>query len=344
MHWLITGHTGFKGAWLILMLESAGHTVSGLSLDPLPESLFTRGRLHEFLQHDFRQDIRDFEAVHSIMRAVQPDVVIHMAAQPLVRASYGIPRETIETNVIGTMNVMEAVRDTGSVRGQVIVTTDKVYRNTGQESGYTESDSLGGRDPYSASKAAADIIAQSLTASLDGPPTAIVRAGNVIGGGDVSEDRLLPDLLRAFEVGAPAVIRHPEAVRPWQHVLDCLTGYLTVMDALVEGSGRGEWNFGPGRQGFVRVDAVADLAADAWNRLSGTGGASWETTDGTHPHEAAVLALDASKAESELRWRNKLPVSAAVDWTVDWTVRVNAGHDPRAVALEQISAFAALGA
>ena len=190
----------------------------------------------------------------------------------------------------------------------------------------------------------ADIVAQSLTASFNGPPTAIVRAGNVIGGGDISEDRLLPDLLRAFEVGAPAFIRYPEAVRPWQHVLDCLTGYLTVMEALVEGSGHGEWNFGPGRQGFVTVGAVADLAADAWNRLSGTSRASWETTEGTHPHEAAVLALDASKAERELQWRNELPVSEAVNWTVDWSVRVNAGHDPRAVAKEQISDFAALGA
>lgn len=344
MHWLITGHTGFKGAWLTLMLHSRGHTVSGLALDPVPQSLFERGRLNELMAHDIRGDIRDFNGVRSALRDIQPDAVIHMAAQPLVRASYEIPRETVETNVIGTMNVMEAVRYTDSVQAQVIVTTDKVYRNTGQESGYVETDSLGGHDPYSASKAAADIVAQSWTASFDGPATAIVRAGNVIGGGDVSEDRLLPDLLRAFEAGSPAIIRYPEATRPWQHVLDCLAGYLSVTDALLGGTGRGEWNFGPGRQGFVTVGAVADLAVEAWNRSTDAGEAGWESAGGVHPHEAAVLALDASKAESELGWRNTLPVREAIDWTVDWSMQVNAGRDPRDMSLEQILAFSALSA
>lgn len=344
MRFLITGHTGFKGAWLSLMLAEQGHVVSGIALDPVPDALFTRARVREGLAHDIRQDIRDYEDLRIAVHSVNPDVVIHMAAQPLVRASYEIPRETVETNVIGTMNVMDAVRSLSGVQAQVIVTTDKVYRNVGQEAGYIESDALGGHDPYSASKAAADLIAQSWVASFAGPPTAIVRAGNVIGGGDVSADRLLPDLLRAFASETPAVIRYPSAIRPWQHVLDCLAGYLTVVQALLSGSGQGSWNFGPGAQGFVTVGEVADLAASTWKRLAATESGAWSAPEGEHLHEAGILALDATKAERELSWRNQLPVSEAIDWTVDWAVRVNAGEDPRVVCLEQIHDFTALKA
>ena len=340
MRFLITGHTGFKGAWLSLMLTEQGHQVSGIALDPVTDALFTRARVADLLEHDIRQDIRDYEGLVDAAHSVEPDVVIHMAAQPLVRASYEMPRETVETNVLGTMNVMDAVRSLPDVRAQVIVTTDKVYRNVGQEAGYIESDALGGHDPYSASKAAADLLAQSWVASFDGPPTAIVRAGNVIGGGDVSTDRLLPDLLRAFASDTPAVIRYPSAVRPWQHVLDCLSGYLAVVNALVAGSGRGEWNFGPGRQGFVTVGAIADLAASAWNAAVNDSSSAWEASESEHPHEAAVLALDASKAERELGWHNKLDVSSSISWTVDWSVRVDRGADPRDVTLDQIRAFA----
>ena len=344
MHFLITGHTGFKGAWLSLMLAEQGHQVSGIALDPVPDALFTRARMSEILAHDIRQDIRDYDGLHAALDAVSPDVVIHMAAQPLVRASYDVPRETVETNVIGTVNVMDAVRSLPSVLAQVIVTTDKVYRNVGQEAGYVESDALGGHDPYSASKAAADLLAQSWVASFDGPPTAIVRAGNVIGGGDVSVDRLLPDLLRAFASDTSAVIRYPHAVRPWQHVLDCLSGYLAVANALLAGFGRGEWNFGPGAQGFVSVGEVATRAASTWNRLTVRDSATWSAAEGEHLHEAAVLALDATKAERELGWRNQLPVGVAIDWTVDWAVRVNTGEDPRVVCLQQIYEFTALSA
>lgn len=345
MHWLITGHTGFKGAWLTLMLLERGYQVSGVALDPEPGALFGTAGLSEALEHDVRRDIRDFDGLQADIAAIAPDVVIHMAAQPLVRASYAMPRETIETNVVGTMNVMESIRVVDSVQAQVVVTTDKVYRNVGQAAGYVESDALGGHDPYSASKAAADLIAQSWVSSFDLPPTAIVRAGNVIGGGDVSEDRLLPDLVRAFAAGSPAVIRYPDAVRPWQHVLDCLAGYLAVTDALLAGFGQGEWNFGPGEQGFVTVGEVADLAAQAWDsRLAGESAerARWHTLGEGHPHEAAVLALDASKATSQLAWRNLLDVQEAVDWTVDWQVRVQSGADPRTATLDQVRAFSEL--
>ena len=342
MRFLITGHTGFKGAWLCLMLHRQGHEVSGIALDPEPAALFTIARVAEFLRQDLRQDIRDFAALRAAMASVEPDVVIHMAAQPLVRASYALPRETVETNVMGTMNLMEAVRTLDSVQAQVIVTTDKVYRNVGQSVGYSESDALGGYDPYSASKASADLIAQSWVSSFDLPPTAIVRAGNVIGGGDVSPDRLLPDLLHAFSAGVPAVIRYPEAIRPWQHVLDCLAGYLTVTNALITGSGRGEWNFGPGEQGFISVREVADLAAEEWRlaALNETAQlARWQVSDDHHPVEAGVLALNAAKARELLQWRNRLDVADAIAWTVEWHARVRSGENPQAATIDQIRAF-----
>ena len=338
MRFLITGHTGFKGAWLTLMLLERGHGVSGIALDPEPGALFTTARLSKALDHDIRRDIRDFDGLQADIADIAPDVVVHMAAQPLVRASYDLPRETIETNVVGTMNVMESVRALECVQAQVIVTTDKVYRNIGQSEGYVESDALGGHDPYSASKAAADLLAQSWVSSFELPPTAIVRAGNVIGGGDVSTDRLLPDLLTAFSDGSPAVIRYPEAIRPWQHTLDCLTGYLAVTDALLAGFGQGTWNFGPGQQGAVKVSEVAQLSADRWNQQSGTSQARWHSSSESHSHEAAVLVLDASKAESNLGWRNRLDVSDAIDWTVDWAIRAQ-NEDPRAVTEQQIRAL-----
>ena len=342
MRFLVTGHTGFKGAWLTLMLLERGHEVNGIALAPEPGALFTTAGLFESLERDVRRDIRDFEGLRADISSIAPDVVIHMAAQPLVRASYALPRETIETNVVGTMNVMEAVRELDCVQAQVIVTTDKVYRNVGQSAGYVESDALGGHDPYSASKAAADLIAQSWVSSFDLPPTAIVRAGNVIGGGDVSVDRLVPDLLRAFEAGSPAVIRYPEAIRPWQHVLDCLSGYLSVVDALLAGSGQGEWNFGPGEQGFVTVGEVADLAAHFWNSAVAGASGGWRTSESEHPHEANVLALDASKATSQLAWRNMLDVKKAIEWTVDWQASVHDGADPREVTLDQVRTFGEL--
>ena len=338
MHYLITGHTGFKGAWLTLMLTEQGHTVSGLALDPEPGALFEAAELHEFLEHDIRADIRDAAAVTHALATVQPDAVFHMAAQPLVRASYLDPRWTMETNVMGTFNVLEAVQRTPSVRAHVVVTTDKVYRNVNQVAGYTENDALGGHDPYSASKAMADLLTQSWVASFDGPRTAIARAGNVIGGGDVCKDRLLPDLLRAFSLGRPAEIRYPDAVRPWQHVLDCLNGYTMLMDALLDGSQTGgEWNFGPGPESFVTVGQIADLAAE----LSGDG-ASWTTPGGQHPHEAELLALDADKARTELGWADRLAYRDAVEWTIEWSDRRGSRSSARDASRHQLREFAAL--
>lgn len=334
MHVLVTGHTGFKGAWLTLMLKARGHEVSGLALDPHRESLFERAGLAEMLRSDVRQDIRSEKETVAAIREMAPDLLIHMAAQPLVRTSYTQPRWTIETNVLGTLSVLEAIAATPSIRAALMVTTDKVYRNVGQSVGYCEQDALGGRDPYSASKAMADILISSWSSSFAGSPIATARAGNVIGGGDVSRDRLLPDLIRAFEAGRPATIRNPDAVRPWQHVLDCLHGYLLLLERLQRGEGAGAWNFGPESASFRTVREVADRAAADWGQS-----ASWMADERDHPHEEAVLTLDATRARQELGWTDSLDFRTAVDWTIEWSARVGAGESPLAVTTDQIAAF-----
>ena len=337
MHYLVTGHTGFKGSWLTLLLRSRGHTVSGLALDPTPGALFERARLGELLAIDARVDIRDADATAQAISAASPDVVLHLAAQPLVRESYRQPRATFETNVMGTLNVIEAVERTPSVKAHVVVTTDKVYRNVDQVAGYREDAPLGGFDPYSASKAMADLMTQSWVSSFPCVPTAVARAGNVIGGGDVCEGRLLPDLVEAYATRRTPRLRYPASVRPWQHVLDCLNGYLTLADALAEGRGHGEWNFGPGRDSFVDVAHVAELVA----RLFGAADA-WAADEGDHPHEAGLLALDATRAEKELGWHNRLGFTQSVEWTVEWEKSTRAGVDPRTATERQVAAFEAL--
>jgi CDP-glucose 4,6-dehydratase len=261
-------------------------------------------------------------------------VVFHLAAQPLVRESYREPRLTFETNAMGTLNVLEAVSLVSSVRANVIITTDKVYRNVNQVEGYVESDPLGGDDPYSSSKAMADILTQSWVRSFPGVPTAIARAGNVIGGGDVSRDRLIPDLVSSFSAGVPAHLRYPKAVRPWQHVLDCVNGYVVLSDALLDGDGLGEWNFGPGPASFVSVGEVATMVAALWGQE-----ASWVTESGAHLHEANLLALDATKSQTRLGWHNRLALDRTLEWTVEWHRAALMGADARAVTERQIAEF-----
>ena len=337
MHYLITGHTGFKGAWLTLWLMQRGHQVSGIALDPEPGCLFDMADLGSSMAHDLRIDIREDAALIDAVTQLAPDVVMHLAAQPLVRESYRDPRTTIETNVMGTLNVLQAVAATSSVKAHLVVTTDKVYRNVRQIWGYRESDALGGDDPYSASKAMADILTSSWIHSFQGPPTAIARAGNVIGGGDVSRDRLLPDLLRQFAAGEAVAIRYPDAVRPWQHVLDCLNGYLTLTDAFLAGHGDGAWNFGPDVESFVPVRVIADKVASLWGE-----GATWQHVNDGEPHEAELLALDARRAQVELGWRNYLDLDASLAWTVEWMRACLSGTSPHQASLAQIEAFEAL--
>lgn len=336
MHVLVTGHTGFKGAWLSLMLTARGDSVSGLALEPAEGSVYKQARIGDLLTHDLRVDVRDPAALASAFQVVRPDVVLHLAAQPLVRESYRDPRTTYATNTMGTFNVLEAARGAGGVKAQVVVTTDKVYRNVDQIWGYRESDPLGGVDPYSASKAAADLITQSWIASNGADvPTGIARAGNVVGGGDVCPERLMVDLIGAFSSGSPVRLRYPVAVRPWQHVLDCLNGYLTLTDALLAGRLAGEaFNFGPDTSSFVQVGTVAREVADLWGP-----GCEVELDPGPHAHEAGLLALDARKAELELGWRNRLGFHETLAWTVEWEKAVRAGADARVVTSEQIERF-----
>ena len=335
MHYLVTGHTGFKGAWLTLLLQSQGHQVSGLSLDPEPGSLFEVANLEDVMLHDYRVDIRNAAATTEAIHHINPDVLIHLAAQPLVRRSYREPRETFETNVNGTLNVLEASQSCSNLKARVIITTDKVYKNVDRIEGYLETEPLGGDDPYSSSKAMADLLTQSWIKSFPAMPTAIARAGNVIGGGDVCEDRLIPDAVRAFTAGKPLQIRFPNAVRPWQHVLDCVNGYVALADALLAGEGLGEWNFGPGPESFVRVGDVVSAASEMWGD-----GASVELDKGLHPHEANLLALDSTKALTHLGWKNRVRYPESLAWTIEWEKRRFLGEDALALTREQLEKFA----
>ena len=334
MHYLITGHTGFKGAWLSLWLNSLGHEVSGISLDPIPDSLFDRANVSEVLKNDFRIDIRKHDEVKSALAQVNPDVVFHMAAQPLVRESYVDPRYTFETNAMGTLSLLEAVSNTPSVKAHVVVTTDKVYRNINQVAGYVESDPLGGFDPYSASKAMADLLTQSWLSSFPGTPTTIVRAGNVIGGGDVSKDRLMPDLISAYMNNKVPTLRYPNSVRPWQHVLDCLNGYLMVSESLLLGNEHPMMNIGPDKESFVTVAKVAELVA---SQLSVD--PSWNQSESSEPHEAGLLSLDASLAKTSLGWHEKLKFTEAVKWTTDWHQRFERKESAREITNQHIETF-----
>ncbi len=334
MRYLITGHTGFKGSWLSLMLLNAGHEVFGLSLDPEPDSLFQSAALSALFSMDGRIDIRDQKLVSDFVRKVDPEVIIHLAAQPLVRYSYAHPVETFATNVMGTLNVLEASKSNPSLLATLVITTDKVYKNVGQPNGYSESDSLGGDDPYSASKAAADLTAQSWIKSFSEKPVAIARAGNVIGGGDWAADRLIPDLVRSYSNDNIPVVRNPDSVRPWQHVLDCLNGYLMLVDSMLSSGASGEWNFGPNHLARHSVSEVIEAFARAY----GHAGQSWKQDEGINPPESNFLLLDSSKARSLLGWEDLLDFSSSISWSADW-YKNSIGLNARELTQMQISEF-----
>jgi CDP-glucose 4,6-dehydratase len=343
MRYLLTGHTGFKGAWLTYALARQGHEVFGYSLPSESGSLFEVASIREHVSGEHLGDIRDVERVREYLLQVSPDIVIHMAAQPVVRESYREPRYTFETNVMGTLNIVEAVHQTPSVQAHIVVTTDKVYRNINQVHGYVESDALGGDDPYSASKAMADLLVQSWSKSFSGPVTAVARAGNVIGGGDYSKERLFPDIVSALTQGETIKLRYPNSVRPWQHVLDCLSGYSMLADAMVKTPDKFDqgsiWNFGPDSTSFVQVGEVAKLAAFLWGSDQ-----VWHIESNPEFHEADLLALDASKSNETLGWANRLPFYNAVDWTIAWYRQVNSGSVTPAVAMaSQLDAYLKIG-
>jgi CDP-glucose 4,6-dehydratase len=357
---LLTGHTGFKGAWLSLWLQSLGARVHGLSLGtpPTDPSLYELARVAEGMAGSVVCDIRDCEAVRTAVLSAKPEIVIHMAAQPLVRRSFATPHNTYETNVMGTLNVLEAVRACAAapagerVRAVVIVTSDKCYENresshdenesshgNARESshGHRESDPLGGHDPYSSSKAAAELVTSAYRRSYfsdpDSPRVASARAGNVIGGGDWGEDRLMPDIVRASVAGELLRLRHPHAIRPWQHVLSPLSGYLVLAQALCNSPEYAcAWNFGP-EPGATRtvewvVQQVSELLAN---------GLRWSSDEGPHPHETHQLELDSSRARTQLGWTPSLELPHALAATVAWYEAWRSGaQDLRALSLEQI--------
>ena len=316
----VTGHTGFKGSWLTLWLQILGAKVTGYALTPpTTPSLFEVAQVAQGLEIDYRADLADLTQLQSALTEAQPSVIFHLAAQPLVRESYRDPLQTFATNVLGTANLLEAARAIDSVRAVVVVTTDKVYENREWLYPYREVDPLGGHDPYSASKAAAELVTSSYYRSFFADRcvgVATARAGNVVGGGDWASDRLVPDCLRAFEKGEPVTLRYPQAVRPWQHVLEPLSGYLLLAEKLLsEPTAYSQgWNFGPRAMDEATVGAVANLMCQLWGE-----GAEVNTSVLTQqPHEAGILKLDTAQARHQLGWYPRWSVRQALTATVEW--------------------------
>lgn len=339
---LVTGHTGFKGAWLSLWLQRLGAEVTGFADGvPTEPSLFDLAGVGSGMA-SLDGDVRDPDAVDRALAAADPDVVVHMAAQPLVRRSFTAPRETFETNVMGTVNVLDAVRRRPRVRVVVNVTTDKCYENREWEWGYREDEPMGGHDPYAASKACSELVTAAyrrsfFAESADGTRLASARAGNVIGGGDWGEDRLVPDVARAAAAGRPLLLRNPNSIRPWQHVLNPLAGYLLLAQTLWEQPEHaGPWNFGPPEEDACPVGELIDRLAARW-----PGGLRWVTDDGPHPHEARYLKLDSSRARRRLGWRPVVGLDDALASIADWHRALHDGADMRAITLAQIDALAA---
>jgi len=343
----LTGHTGFKGSWLTLWLDGLGADVTGYSLDPPTHpSLFEQANVAKYLRST-RGDVRDFQQLKSAMAECRPDVVLHMAAQSIVRSGYDDPVETYSTNVMGTVHVFEALRQLKLPSVVVNVTSDKCYLNREWVWGYREDEPMGGRDPYSNSKGCAELVTTAYRESFF-PPAAIdrhgvalgsARAGNAIGGGDWTANQLIPDLIRAFLAGEPCSIRSPSAIRPWQFVLEPLNGYLTLAEHLAKDGPRfaGGWNFGPADADARPVSWVADTLVRSWGN-----GASWDRDAGEHPPEATFLKLDASLAKSRLGWQPRLPLQQALEWIVEWYRGFQAGADLRLLTRKQIDRYETL--
>ena len=336
----LTGHTGFKGSWLSLWLQSLGAKLHGLALaPPTTPNLFTEAKVAKGLASSTIGDIRDLAMVQQAIQACQPDIVIHMAAQPLVRLSYAEPVETYATNVMGTVHVLEAARHSPGVKAIVVVTTDKCYDNKEWAWSYRENEPMGGHDPYSNSKGCAELVTSAYRSSFlqgQGKAVASARAGNVIGGGDWAADRLVPDILRAFEKNQPVVIRNPHATRPWQHVLEPLSGYLSLAEHLyIHGQAFAEgWNFGPKDDDARPVQWIVEHMVKNWGH-----GASWQQDVGVHPHEANYLKLDISKAKSRLGWQPRWPLATALEHISSWHRAWLAQQDMHQLCLTQIQQY-----
>jgi CDP-glucose 4,6-dehydratase len=340
---LVTGHTGFKGAWLGWWLASLGARVTGYALPPVDSrpNLFRALRLEAAIDSRFG-DVRDFDEMQRVFEHARPQIVFHLAAQALVRPSYADPHGTFDTNVLGTATVLDAVRRCDGVAAVVVVTSDKCYRNRGLERGYTEEDALGGADPYSASKAAQELVSASYRNSFfaDGPLLATARAGNVIGGGDWAVDRLVPDIIDALLGKTPLKLRYPDAVRPWQHVLEPLGAYLVIAERLYRGEAAvaSAWNIGPANSGHRSVAEVVDLFYEAWDRAP-----AWVRAQSAQPPEAMLLRLDITKAARELGFRPRFGLETACRRAADWYRAWAQGADPRSLCDADIAAFGDIG-
>ncbi len=344
---LVTGHTGFKGSWLALWLHSLGARVTGFALPPpTSPSLFDLAAIGDVVDH-IEGDIRDLSAIEAAVTKSQPEVIFHLAAQPLVRLSYEMPVETYATNVMGSVHVMEAARRVGGVQAMICVTTDKCYENREWIWPYRENDPMGGFDPYSSSKGAAELAIAAYRSSYFPPEKmkeggcglASVRAGNVIGGGDWADDRLVPDLVRAFSNGRSPEIRSPGAVRPWQHVLEALGGYMMIAERLIarEPAFAEAWNFGPSDDDAQPVSWIVEHMHAAW------GGNAHQAVHTAAPgvHEAGLLRLDSSKVRAALGWRPVLNLQLALEWIVEWHQSVQRGDHARDVTMSQINEYSA---
>ena len=335
----LTGHTGFKGGWLALWLQSLGAKVTGYALKPPTEpNFFTVARVEQGLTQHIIADITDAETLKQAMQAVQPDIVLHLAAQPLVRYSYQAPVETYQTNVIGTVNLLEAVRATHNVKAVLNITTDKCYENREWLWGYRENEALGGYDPYSSSKACAELVTSAYRQSFlatQNIALASARAGNVIGGGDWANDRLIPDFLRAIDAKQTLIIRSPKAIRPWQHVLEPLSGYLMLAEKLfTDGANYAEaWNFGSNDDDAKPVQWILEQLQALRPELS------WQCDTTPQPHEAHYLKLDSSKAKQRLNWQARWNLKTALEKTVQWHEAWRNDENMNAVSLKQINKY-----
>ncbi|WP_320046293.1 CDP-glucose 4,6-dehydratase [uncultured Ilyobacter sp.] len=324
---LVTGHTGFKGSWLSIWLKNLGAEVIGYALDPYTtKDNFVLSNLQEKMI-DIRGDIRDIEKLKAVFEKYKPDIVFHLAAQPLVRLSYDMPVETYEINVMGTINILECIRNTEKTKVGIMITTDKCYENMEQIWGYRENDPMGGYDPYSSSKGACEIAISSWRRSFFNPEDyknhgksiASVRAGNVIGGGDWTQDRIIPDCIRALEKGLPIELRNPQAVRPWEHVLEPLSGYMLLGEKLWGNSTYSEgWNFGPELDSIINVGLIAEKLLKFYGE-----GTVKDISDPNALHEANLLILDISKSRFKLGWKPRLSIDKALEMTVEWYKNYN---------------------
>jgi CDP-glucose 4,6-dehydratase len=340
----LTGHTGFKGGWLSTWLSEMGSNVTGYSLLPNTEpSFYSKLNVSSIITESIIGDIRDFNNLKNKIMKSQPEIIFHLAAQPLVRSSYYDPITTYSTNVMGTVNLLQIIRDVSSVKVVVVVTTDKCYENNNWVWGYRESDPLGGSDPYSNSKACCELVVDAFRKSYfmslprsEGLAISTARAGNVIGGGDWSNDRLLPDAFHHFEKDKPLPIRNPNAVRPWQHVLEPLSGYLTLAEAMYNNQDAfsSAWNFGPYDDDCKSVREVVNTVIDNWPTA-----ASWFKDETNQPHEAQLLKLDCSKAHTSLNWKPKWSLQIAVSKSVSWHQAQNNNQDMLTYTINQINEY-----